>query len=113
MGVEEVSATVQVTATGTAQSLDETAKAVDVVDREELDRRGIQSAAEGLRAMPGLRVEQRGGPGTNTTIQTRGLRTFDTAVLIDGMRFRDAGATQGEPKAADAACRSKTVPSSN
>jgi vitamin B12 transporter len=96
MGVAEVSATVQVTATGTAQSLDETAKAVDVVDREELDRRGIQSAAEGLRAMSGLRVEQRGGPGTNTTIQTRGLRTFDTAVLIDGMRFRDVGATQGD-----------------
>lgn len=96
MGVAEVSATVQVTATGTAQSLNETAKAVDVVDREELDRRGIQSAAEGLRAMPGLRVEQRGGPGTYTTIQTRGLRTFDTAVLIDGMRFRDVGSTQGD-----------------
>jgi iron complex outermembrane receptor protein len=96
MGVAEASTAVQVTATGTAQSFDETAKAVDVVDRDELDRRGIQSAAEGLRAMPGLRVEQRGGPGTNTTIQTRGLRTFDTAVLIDGMRFRDVGATQGD-----------------
>jgi vitamin B12 transporter len=96
MGVAEVNAAVQVTATGTAQSLDETAKAVDIVGRAELDRRGIESAADALWQMPGLRVEQRGGPGTNTTIQIRGLRTFDTAVLIDGMRFRDVGATQGD-----------------
>jgi iron complex outermembrane receptor protein len=96
MGVAEASTAVQVTATGTAQSFDETAKAMDVVGREELDQRGIESAADALREVPGLRVEQRGGPGTNTTIQIRGLRTFDTAVLIDGMRFRDVGATQGD-----------------
>lgn len=96
MGVADVSSAVQVTATGTAQSYDETAKALDVVGREELDQRGVESAADALREVPGLRVEQRGGPGTNTTIQIRGLRTFDTAVLIDGMRFRDVGATQGD-----------------
>jgi len=96
MGVEAINTAVQVTATGTAQSLDETSKAVDIVSRSEMDRRGIQSAAEALWQVPGLRVEQRGGPGTNTTIQTRGLRTFDTAVLIDGMRFRDVAATQGD-----------------
>jgi vitamin B12 transporter len=91
-----VNTSIQITATGTPQSLDETAKAVDFIGRAELDQRGVQSAAEGLREVPGLRVEQRGGPGFYTTIQTRGLRTFDTAVLIDGMRFRDVGATQGD-----------------
>ena len=96
LAVADVSASVEVTATGTPQSLDESAKAVNIVSREELDQRGIESVVDGLREIPGLRVEQRGGPGGNTTIQTRGLRTFDTAVLIDGMRFRDVAATQGD-----------------
>jgi vitamin B12 transporter len=91
-----VNTSIEITATGTPQLPDETAKAVDFIGRAELDQRGVGSAAEALREVPGLRVEQRGGPGFYTTIQTRGLRTFDTAVLIDGMRFRDVGATQGD-----------------
>ena len=31
---------------------------------------------------PGVRVQQLGGPGAFTTIQIRGLRTEDTAVLV-------------------------------
>ncbi len=96
LAVADLSASVEVTATGTPQSLDESAKAVSIVSREELDQRGIESVADGLKEIPGLRVEQRGGPGTLATIQTRGLRTFDTAVLVDGMRFRDVAATQGD-----------------
>ncbi len=96
LSVGNVSSAIEVTAIGTAQSLDETAKAVEVISRAELDQRGSDSAADALREVPGLRVEQRGGPGYSTTIQTRGLRTFDTSVLIDGMRFRDVAATQGD-----------------
>jgi vitamin B12 transporter len=92
----ETANTVVVTATGTAQSLDETAKSVDVVTREELARRGAESIVDGLREVPGVRVSQRGGPGSLATLQIRGLRTFDTSVLLDGMRFRDVGATQGD-----------------
>jgi vitamin B12 transporter len=96
LSVAELSAAIEVTATGTPQSLDETAKSLDLLDLPELNQRGDQSLADALRDIPGLRVEQRGGPGFNTTVQIRGLRTFDTAVLIDGMRFRDVGATQGD-----------------
>ncbi|MFL6416724.1 MAG: TonB-dependent receptor domain-containing protein [Bryobacteraceae bacterium] len=88
--------TVVVTATGTPQSLDETAKAVDVISRDELMRRGTETLVDGLRQLPGLRVSQRGGPGSLATVQIRGLRTFDTSILLDGMRFRDVGATQGD-----------------
>ncbi len=77
----ETANTVVVTATGTAQSLDETAKSVDVVSRDELMRRGTESIVDGLRELPGFRVSQRGGPGSLATVQIRGLRTFDTAVL--------------------------------
>ena len=96
LALAELATSVVVTGTGTAQTSDETAKALTVVDRAELDQRGIASVADGLREVPGLRVVQRGGPGSFTTIQTRGLRTFDTAILVDGMRFRDVAATQGD-----------------
>src|SRR5207237_6781019 len=67
-----------------------------VVDRKEIDERDEAAIAESLRTVPGLRVQQLGGPGSFTSIKTRGLRSEDTAVLIDGLRFRDAAATQGD-----------------
>ena len=91
-----VRSTVVVTASDTPQSVDEVSKAVTVVDRKEMDERDESAIAESLRTVPGLRVQQLGGPGSFTSIKTRGLRNEDTAVLIDGLRFRDAAATQGD-----------------
>jgi len=87
---------VVVTASDTPQSVDEVSKAVTVVDRQEIDERDESAIAESLRTVPGLRVQQLGGPGSFTSIKTRGLRNEDTAVLIDGLRFRDAAAPQGD-----------------
>jgi vitamin B12 transporter len=87
---------VVVTATGTAQAEAEVSKAVTVVGEGEIGLRDEYSVAESLRVVPGLRVQQLGGPGSLTAIRTRGLRNEDTAVLIDGMRFRDAATTQGD-----------------
>ncbi len=50
-------------------------------------------------SLPGMRVSTRGSPGTLTTIQTRGLRVTDTALLIDGFPFRDATSIQDEASA--------------
>ena len=71
-------------------------KPVTVVDQQDMDERDESAIAESLRTVPGLRVQQLGGPGSFTSIKTRGLRNEDTAVLIDGLRFRDAAATQGD-----------------
>ena len=87
---------VVVTAQGSAQPVDEVSKAITVVDRNEIDDRDESSVAEALRSVPGLRVQQLGGPGSFTSIKTRGLRNEDTAVLIDGLRFRDAAAITGD-----------------
>ncbi|MFN2511026.1 MAG: TonB-dependent receptor domain-containing protein [Pyrinomonadaceae bacterium] len=87
---------VVVTAQGTSQPVDEVSKAVSVVDLQEIDERDETTISEALRSVPGLRVQQLGGPGSFTSIKTRGLRNEDTAVLIDGLRFRDAGAPQGD-----------------
>jgi iron complex outermembrane receptor protein len=91
-----VRSTVVVTASDTPQSVDEVSKAVTVVGQQEIDERDESAIAESLRTVPGLRVQQLGGPGSFTSIKTRGLRNEDTAVLIDGLRFRDAAATQGD-----------------
>ena len=96
LGVSGVTAEVVVTASSTPLTVQETAKAVDVIDAEELALRNEMSVAEAVRTLPGIRVQSLGGPGSFTTIQTRGMRNHDTAVLIDGMRFRDAASTQGD-----------------
>jgi len=90
---------VTVTSTGFLEDLDDSSRAVTVMGRSELDRRLEFSVAEALRETPGVRVAQLGGPGTPSTIRIRGLRNQDTAILIDGMRFRDPAATQGDGSA--------------
>jgi vitamin B12 transporter len=85
-----VSEQVVVTAQGTAQSVDEVSKSVSVVDAREIDERDESVITDALRTVPGLRIQQLGGPGRVVSIKARGLRNQDTAVLIDGLRFRDA-----------------------
>ena len=87
---------VLVTAAGTAQTVDEVSKAVSVVTALDIEQRNESSIAESLRTVPGLRVQQLGGPGAFSSIQTRGLRSSDTAILVDGLRLRDAAGTQGD-----------------
>lgn len=87
---------VVITASDTPQTVDEVSKALTVVDVQEIEERGEIQIPEALRVVPGLRVQQLGGPGSFTSIKTRGLPSEDTAVLIDGIRFRDAAATQGD-----------------
>lgn len=90
---------VLVTAVGMPQSIEEVAKSIDVISSEEIAQRAELSIAEAIRTLPGIRVKQLEGPGSLVSIKTRGLRNQDTAVLIDGMRFRDAGSLQGDATA--------------
>ena len=87
---------VVITASDTPQTVDEVSKALTVVADQEIDERDELAIPEALRIVPGLRVQQLGGPGQLTSIKTRGLPSEDTAVLIDGIRFRDAAAPQGD-----------------
>lgn len=91
-----VSEQVVVTASDAPQTVDEVSKAVTVVGRREIEERDEASIHESLATAPGLRVQQLGGPGSFTTIKMRGLRNQDTAVLIDGLRFRDVTAERGD-----------------
>jgi vitamin B12 transporter len=82
--------------TGTSQPLEDVSKTVNVIDSKELKERSEFSLTDTLRTLPGFRVQQVGGFGRLTTIKTRGLRNQDTAVLLDGIRFRDAAAINGD-----------------
>lgn len=85
-----------VIASGTSQLIDEVSKSVSFLNDEELKNRNEISITDALRTVPGLRVQQSGGFGRIATIKTRGLRNQDTAVLVDGQRFRDAAAITGD-----------------
>lgn len=94
--VRGIAEQVLITASATAQPVDEISKSVSVIGSQQIESRNEMSISEALRLTPGLRVSQLGGPGTFTTIRIRGLRGEDTAILIDGMRFRDAATTAGD-----------------
>ena len=90
---------VVVTGAGHLQTASEVSKAVTVIDADEIQARNEFAVADALRTVPGATVQQLGGPGAFTSVKLRGLREQDTALLIDGVRFRDAAAPQGDATA--------------
>ncbi|MGA3025528.1 MAG: TonB-dependent receptor [Bryobacteraceae bacterium] len=99
LAIAAVRSEVVVTADGTPQTVDETSKAVSSIDAAELRDRDVFAMADAVSATAGVRVDQQSGFGGLASISLRGLPAQDTAVLIDGMRFRDPTATQGDASA--------------
>jgi vitamin B12 transporter len=91
-----LSDSVVVTDSGAPQSIDQTTKAITVISADEIEARNEFSLAEILRTTPGVQIRNSGGLGQLTQIRIRGLKPDATAVLIDGMRFRDPSTTQGD-----------------
>src|SRR6202021_2112641 len=85
-----------VPASGAPQLPEHVSKATTVIDQTDADGRDASALSDVVALTPGVRVQQLGGPGAFTTIQIRGLRDQDTAVLVDGLRLRDASATQAD-----------------
>ncbi|MEQ1644837.1 MAG: TonB-dependent receptor, partial [Pyrinomonadaceae bacterium] len=86
-------------AAGSSQPILEVSKTVNVIDGAEMRDRADFALIESLRTIPGFRVAQSGGFGRVATIKTRGLRNQDTALLIDGIRFRDVTGISGDATA--------------
>ena len=81
---------------GSSQPIEQVSKTVDTIDGQEMRERADFTLVDSLRSIPGFRVQQLGGFGKTANIKTRGLRNQDTAVLIDGIRFRDPTAITGD-----------------
>ncbi|HKZ03560.1 MAG TPA: TonB-dependent receptor [Pyrinomonadaceae bacterium] len=95
LSVAAVNASVVVTSTGTPQRADEVAKVVSTIDSQQIELKQELSLTEAVRGLPGVRVQQQGSPGALASLRLRGLRSFDTAFLLDGLRVRDAADING------------------
>jgi len=83
-----------VTASRTAQTVDEALAPVIVIDREEIENSQAVDVAELLRFHAGLDIARTGGAGSQTSLFTRGTESDHTLILIDGVKF-NPGTTGG------------------
>jgi vitamin B12 transporter len=85
-----------VTATRSAQPLDETGSSVSVLSGTDLTTQQITVVSDALAQVPGLAVTRAGGPGQDTSVFIRGADPGETLVLIDGVRINDPSTTDGQ-----------------
>ena len=81
---------VVVTASRTAQTVDDTLAPVTVISREQIERSQATSVTELIALAPGTQITYSGGPGSKTGVYLRGTRTSQTLVLIDGIKANSA-----------------------
>jgi vitamin B12 transporter len=78
-----------VTATGVPTPAQQIAAGVTVIDRATIQQRGYTDLVEALSAVPGLRVAQSGGPGSQASVFIRGTNSNHVLVLRDGVPIND------------------------
>jgi vitamin B12 transporter len=84
-------APVVVTATRSPVAADREPSSVTVVSGERLRAEGITTAADALRAVPGLSLVQSGSYGGATSLFIRGGESKYAKILVDGVPVNDAG----------------------
>lgn len=85
--------TVVVTATRQPTPIAATSQPVTVISGADLRARGVQTASEALRQVPGAAVAQTGSTGGVTSLFLRGGESRYTKVLIDGVAVNTVGGT--------------------
>ena len=83
-----------VTATRTAVTTDATLAAVEVIDRDAIQRSQATSLNELLRGRAGINISNQGGAGKLTSLFLRGAESDHVLVLVDGVRV--GSATSGQ-----------------
>jgi len=86
---ENVPENVVVTATRVASPVDNIPAGVTIIDRKTIEQRGYTTLVDALQAVPGLRVAQSGGPGSQASVFIRGTNSNHVLVLIDGVPAND------------------------
>ena len=86
---------VEVTAYRVPTLLSETSQGVSIVSREEIAARNPASVVELMRDVPGLYVDQLGGPGGVASVHIRGSDPEHVLVLVDGVRMNDPLLSRG------------------
>lgn len=86
-----VNETLVVSAAQIDQPLSRTPDSVTVIPGREIEAKQQFTLAAALRSVPGVTLQQNGGPGTVTSLFTRGGESDFTLVLIDGVRANSFG----------------------
>ncbi len=81
---------VVVTATRTAQTVDESLSSVSIITREDIERRQAHSVTDVLRGLPGVSIANNGGRGKATAVFLRGTESDHVLVMIDGVKVGSA-----------------------
>ncbi|MDD5033922.1 MAG: TonB-dependent vitamin B12 receptor [Methylococcaceae bacterium] len=81
---------VVVTATRTAQTVDETLASVSVISRQDIEIQQPLSVQDALRGVPGLGISNAGGLGKASDVFLRGTNSGHVLVLVDGVRAGSA-----------------------
>ncbi|MCU7836833.1 MAG: TonB-dependent receptor [gamma proteobacterium symbiont of Taylorina sp.] len=79
-----------VTATRTANTVDETIAPVTIITREDIERSQASSLIDVLRTAPGVNFTSNGGMGSTSGISIRGTNIDHVLYLIDGVPVRSA-----------------------
>jgi len=84
--------TIVVTATRTANTVDETMAPVTIIEREDIEKIQATSLVEVLATTPSLDISTSGGFGSNANIHLRGTNSDHILTLIDGVPVGSATA---------------------
>lgn len=84
-----------VSATRTPQALEDTLAPTILIDREDIERSQAIDIADLLRFHAGIDIARNGGPGSVTSIFTRGTESDQTLILVDGIRINEGSLGSG------------------
>ena len=79
-----------VTASRTAETVDETLVPVSQITRADIERTGVATVADALSTVPGVIVTRNGGVGQNTSVFLRGTESDHVMVMINGVKVGSA-----------------------
>ena len=79
-----------VTANQMQQNINDTLTDVEIINRQDIERLQPQSFVDLLVNIAGIDVVQKGGPGQDTSIFSRGTNSNQLLILIDGVRVGSA-----------------------
>jgi len=108
---ETFPSTIVVTASRSAETVDETLAAVTVITRDDIERTQAQTVTELLGSSPGAMLVNNGGRGKASSLFLRGTNSDQVLVLIDGVKVGSvtSGKTALEQLAVDQVARIEIV----
>ncbi|MEH6570058.1 MAG: TonB-dependent receptor [Halioglobus sp.] len=84
-----------ITGTYSPVAVSDLTSTTDILDRDRIEALNKRTVSELLKSVPGVLVEELGGPGGLTAVSIRGGESNFTLVLLDGVAVNDPTNTRG------------------